>query len=322
MKIIFQALLLIIAASFLALLISVLSSERRGGGFISPISQKQVLKNSENQKVEIILTGDVMLGRSVMAKSLEVGDNTYPFRKVADVLRGSDLVLINLENPIVENCPVTNEGLKFCARPEMIEGLTFAGVDMVSLANNHSRNYSEEGLQETVETLKANGVDSIDGEELLVKEIGGTKFGFLGFDFTTKTPKEVDYNEIDFAASQVDVLITSVHWGIEYTRNPTNSQREWAKRMVNFGVDIVVGHGPHWVQDIEYIEVENPTSPRLRWARPVYYSLGNFIFDQMWSEETKKGLAIRLTFQKDKIIKEEKLPTYMSSWAQPEFIVE
>lgn len=302
MKVIFQALLLIMAASFLALLISVLTSERQGDG---------VLKNSENQKVEIILTGDVMLGRSVMAKSLDENDSSYPFRKVGDILRSSDLVLVNLETPIIDNCPLSYEGFIFCARPEMIEGLTFAGVDMVSLANNHSRNYSEEGLQETIDTLKRNGIDYIDGGELLVKEIGNTKFGFLGFDFTVRTPKEEDYYQIDFAASQSDVLITSVHWGIEYTQNPTKYQKEWGKMIVNSGADVVVGHGPHWVQDMEYIE-----------GRPVYFSLGNFIFDQMWSEETKKGLAVRLTFEGDNLVKEEKLPIYMSSWAQPEFVAE
>ena len=79
--------------------------------------------------------------------------------------------------------------------------------------------------------------------------------------------------------------------------------------MVDSGVDVIVGHGPHWVQDVEYIN-----------NKPVYYSLGNFIFDQMWSEETKKGLAVKLIFEGDKLIKEERLPIYMSSWAQPEFI--
>ena len=302
MKIIFQALLLIMAASFLALLISVLSSERQEDG---------VLKKSENQKVEIILTGDVMLGRSVMTKSIEESDTSYPFRKVGEVLRDANLVIINLENPIISNCPASSEGYIFCTSPELVEGLVFAGVDIVNLANNHSKNYGESGLQETINTLKENNVDSVGVGELLVKELGGKRFGFLGFDFTTRVPEEKDYDFIDYAASQTDILITSVHWGLEYTQNPTNSQKQWAKEMINSGVDVVVGHGPHWVQDVEYIQ-----------ESPVYFSLGNFIFDQMWSEETKKGLAVKLIFEGDKLIKEERLPIYMSSWAQPEFVAE
>lgn len=308
------------AASFLALLISVLTSERTGAGFITPISKNRTSKEKNIEKVEIILTGDVMLGRSVMAKSLEVGDNSYPFRKVGDVLREADLVFINLENPIISDCPISSEGFIFCASPEMIEGLVFGGVDIVNLANNHSKNYGEEGLQETVAILKNKNIDFTGFDELLIREVRGVRFGFVGFDFTTRAPKEEDYDFIDFSTTQVDVLIVAVHWGVEYTQYPTNSQRDWAKMIVNSGAEVIVGHGPHWVQEMEYIE--GPTSPDgLRGVKkPVYYSLGNFIFDQMWSEETKKGLAVRLTFEGDKLVKEEKLPTYMSSWAQPEFV--
>ncbi len=260
-------------------------------------------------KTTIILTGDVMLGRTVMTKSLDLNNPSYPFEKVSNELSEADFVFVNLENPIVLNCPRSSEGLMFCADPAMTEGLIAAGIDIVNLANNHTKNYGENGLPETIEILDNNKILTTGLGELVIKEIRGTKYGFLGFDFISKTPKENDYELVVESSSVVDVLIVSVHWGAEYRSEPAEIQRQWAKQLVESGADVVVGHGPHWVQGVEYIN-----------EKPVYYSLGNFIFDQMWSEETKTGLVMKLTFRDGELIKEEKLPTYMSSWAQPEFI--
>ena len=184
-----------------------------------------------------------------------------------------------------------------------------AGIDIVSLANNHSRNYGEKGLSETVEILDEKEISTTGLGELVVKESKGIKYGFLGFDFISKTPKENDYELVAESVGEVDVLIVSVHWGAEYRSEPAESQERWAKELVEAGADVVVGHGPHWVQGMEHIN-----------EKPVYYSLGNFVFDQMWSEETRTGLIMKLTFRDGELIKEEELPTYMSSWAQPEFI--
>ena len=110
------------------------------------------LFNSAKQ-TSLISTGDIMLGRSVMTKSLKDNDPNYPFLYVSDVLRNADIVFSNLENPIVDNCPYVNSGFKFCADPKMIEGLKYAGVDIVSLANNHILNYGKEGLSQTKKYL-------------------------------------------------------------------------------------------------------------------------------------------------------------------------
>jgi len=266
-------------------------------------------KIKQGSETTIILTGDVMLGRTVMTKSLDSDDPNYPFEKVSNELNEADIVFINLENPIVSNCPRSSEGLIFCADPAMAEGLVTAGIDIVNLANNHSRNYGENGLSETVGILDEKEILTTGLGELVVKENKGIKYGFLGFDFISRTPKESDYELIAKSADEANVLIVSVHWGIEYRSEPAEIQKQWARKLVEAGADVVVGHGPHWVQRAEHLN-----------EKPVYYSLGNFVFDQMWSEETKKGLIMKLTFRNGNLIKEEELPTYMSSWAQPEFI--
>ncbi len=266
----------------------------------------RLLTKDDDNKVTILLIGDVMLGRTVMTHSLDkVGDPRYPFFKVAETLRKADLVFINLENPVIQNCPRHSEGFKFCADPKMVEGLTYAGVDVVNLANNHSRNYGQDGLNQTVDYLNKAGMQVTGLNALAIRQFNNVKFGFLGFDFVTNQAKNSDYELVKSSDSKVDVLIVGVHWGSEYQPKANPSQKSWARKLVENGADVVIGHHPHWVQELEY---------------PIYYSLGNFVFDQMWSEETRKGLAVRLTFEGKKLIKEDLLPCYMSSWAQPEFI--
>jgi len=254
--------------------------------------------------------GDVMLGRSVMTKSLGMNDPPYPFRKVAERLSQADIVFANLENPVISNCPSSDSGFKFCADPKMVEGLKFAGVDIVSLANNHILNYGKEGKMETEKILSDNGIKWVGDGNLETVERNGTEFGFLGFDFVDILPKDSDYQLIKDSRNKVDVLIVMVHWGAEYTPRPTEIQKLIANNLVNAGADVIVGSHSHWVQPIDYIN-----------EKPVFYSLGNFVFDQPWSEETKKGLAVQLTFQNGKLINTDNLPIYMNSFAQPDWVI-
>ena len=296
-----QAFLLVLAASFLVLLIYLTAIPKK-------TSDEEFSLKAFARDVEIILAGDVMLGRTVMTKSLDLKDSAYPFRKVAGRLAEADFVFVNLENPIIENCPSTSTGLKFCTDPKLTSGLKLAGVNVVTLANNHAADYGKEGIEKTVEFLKKEGIEAVGLGNLVVKEKKGIKFGFLGFNFVGKTPKDEDFRLVSDSDKKVEILVVGVHWGEEYEDKANKFQREWAKRLVEAGADVVVGHHPHWVQDSESTN-----------GKPVYYSLGNFVFDQMWSEKTKEGLLIKLTFRDGVLVDEEKLPIYMSNWAQPEF---
>lgn len=263
----------------------------------------------EEGEVSVILVGDIMLGRTVASTSLAKQDWNYPFLKVAEYLNSSDLVFGNLENPIVSQCPISSAGTVFCALPDALAGLLYAGVDVVSLANNH---IGDQGLRGTIETekhLSEQGIDYTGRGELLVKEVGNTKFGFLGFNLFNNNLSQEDLDLIHDSDKMVDVLIVGVHWGVEYTPEPTEIQRVWAAQMVAEGADVIAGHHPHWVQSIDYID-----------GSPVYYSLGNFVFDQMWSEPTRRGMVVRLTFKNGKLLKEMKREIYMDNWAQPEFL--
>lgn len=273
-----------------------------------PIKLPQIEFLNINPKpvTTIILTGDVMLGRSVMAVSLGKSDPTYPFLKVAGGLNEANLVFGNLENPIVEGCPTMTAGMVFCAGPVMIAGLKYAGFDVVNIANNHIKNYGEEGYIQTKNLLNKEGIEYVGDGNLVVRQVNGTKFGFLGFNFVSEKPKDSDYKLIRDSKSKVDILIVMVHWGSEYLPDPSGTQKDIADTLIRSGADVVVGGHSHWTQGYDTVD-----------EKPIFYSLGNFIFDQAWSEETKTGLAVRLTYEAKQLKKIEEMPIYMESFAQP-----
>jgi len=263
-----------------------------------------------NTQTTLIFTGDIMLGRSVMGASLDANDVYYPFRNTAEFLKSADITFANLENPIVDDCKRHVGGFKFCTTPEISNGLNFSGIDIVTLANNHSGNYGNEGLVQTKKTLNEIDIKSVGYGNLEILEKNGIKFGFLGFNYTfTKENLENDLRFIKESDSKVDVLIVVNHWGEEYKSMANSLQTTVAKKMVDAGADAIIGHHPHWVQNYEEID-----------GKPVYYSLGNFVFDQMWSEETKKGLVVKMTFEGKDLIKREEFKTYTPKIGQPEII--
>ncbi len=250
-----------------------------------------------------------MLGRSVMSKSLKIKNPDYPFVNVADVLRSAAIVFSNLESPIIDGCSYSDSGFKFCSDPKMIDGLKYAGVDIVNLANNHTLNYGKEGFDQTKKYLDLNGIKWVGDGNLVIIEKNKTKFGFLGFNFLTLEPQEQDFNLVRNSKKKVDFLIVGVHWGEEYTNKANSYQRLLARELSEAGASYIVGSHPHWIQDIETIG-----------NTQIYYSLGNFVFDQMWSEETKKGLSVNLIFKGKKLEGEKLLKSYMDKFVQPKWV--
>lgn len=284
----------------------------KAGAFLLLVLVSLILpKTNVRPQTIIYLGGDVMLGRTVMTTSLDQSNPNYSVTKIKDQFADADIVLVNLENPFVTGCRRDNKSMTFCAVPQMVEALTSANIKIVNLANNHSKNYGEPGLNETVAVLNSRSIKSVGVGELVIKNVNNTNFGFLGFDFFSKQPTQADYDLVNSSNSKVDVLIVTIHWGIEYEANAAQYQTDWANKLIENGADVIAGHHPHVVQNIDYLN-----------GKPVYYSLGNLIFDQMWSQKTREGLIIKLTFEGSQIAKEEHLKTFMHNWAQPEFIKE
>ncbi len=271
--------------------------------------QAPIITPTPSKKVKLTLLGDIMLGRTVMTTTHSKNDPLYPVQHVKEPLNQSDIVIANLENPVIQNCPPHTTGYKFCSTVDMLKNLKAANISVVSLANNHSHNYGDQGLQETLEHLQSFNISAIGLDNLVIKSVDNHQLGFLGFNYIAAGPDQNDLDLVKTSDSKVDTLVASIHWGHEYTATASALQRKWASQLVDLGVDVIFGHHPHWIQDSQMIN-----------QSPVYYSLGNFIFDQMWSQKTRRGLVVDLIYQDKELIEQKTSTVFQENWAQPKFI--
>jgi hypothetical protein len=261
----------------------------------------------------IFFVGDIMLSRNVAGKIYQTNDIRLPFKKTSDVTSAADITFGNLESPFYNqgNHSVQNS-LVFNGEPLAIEGLNLAGFDILSTANNHSMDQGNAGLNYTMDLLNFNGIvytgTRYTDESLAIEPVikhNDILYGFLAYSYTalndggkSKSPYINDFNDIqkmkqdiiDMKGHTADVVIVSMHAGTEYTTKPTQAQIDFAHAAIDAGADIVIGHHPHWIQKIENYN-----------GKWIFYSLGNFVFDQMWSQETREGLTVEATYEEDQI---------------------
>jgi len=288
--------------------------------FVSPalLSEDSLIKEDQIEDPEIILfaVGDIMLDRGVELniKKKGNGDFRFPFLRIADDLKEADILFGNLEGPVSDKGRNVGSIYSFRADPKAIEGLKYAGFDILSLANNHMLDYGRDALEDTFKRLKEADIDYIgaglneqEAYSPLIKEVNGIKIAFLaytdlgpeswkateeysGMAWINEEYMEKVKNDIEKAKEKSDILIVSLHSGKEYSTTPSFFQSYFFKACIDSGADIGIGHHPHVVQDIE--EYGNG------W---IAYSLGNFVFDQGFSEETMESCLLRITIKDKKI---------------------
>lgn len=267
-------------------------------------------------RVTVVAVGDIMLGRYI-GKDLAQKGYIYPYTKVKDIISSADIAFANLECPISSRGKPEDKEYCFRANPRVIEGLNYAGFDVLSLANNHTMDYGEIALQDTIDLLRKNGILPVgSGKNLALarkpaiirtKEI---KIAFLAYNCTYpetfKTPKnrpgvspgkiEIIKEDIKKAKKIADIVIVSFHWGVEYQEKPTKSQIRLAHQTIDAGADLIIGHHPHVLQGIEFYK-----------EKPIFYSLGNFVFDQAFGN-TQKGIIVKCVFKNKKLLKISCIP--------------
>ncbi len=281
----------------------------------------------------LIFGGDVMLSRVVGQKMEKYNDFTWPFRKVVDIFKNADLAIINLESPFTYGGShrVETGSFSFDADPRSVEGMQLAGIDLVSLANNHFGNQGQQGMRDTFDVLKnagitqaGGGLDRVSAHQPQIIERNGITFGFLGYgypeDLYVATDSLVGIASMDVNQAKVDiknlrehvdVVIVLMHAGTEYVAEPNWQQKEFAHAVIDAGADAVIGHHPHWVQQTEIYQ-----------AKPILYSLGNLVFDQMWSTETQQGALARLVYKDKDLQQIEIIPVRIRDYGQPELITD
>lgn len=285
----------------------------RESGAVGPISRVGVV-------------GDIVPGRNVGIKMRTYDDYTYPFLDVASELASYDLTIANLEGNLSDTIPPPDDPntFDFVCDPAMLKGFQLAGIDAVSLANNHTRwNESDWGAQALLDTLAAldaagmprfgAGRNLAEARETWTSEVNGQRIGFLSVDGVTGN-LEFPYRDKDLgvvgaewaagpespgtspysmeqlvadvaAAAQVhDVVIPYLHMGAEYQWIVPEWVVAAAHAAIDAGATMVVTNHPHIIQGMEVYA-----------GRPIIYSVGNFIFDQMFSVDTREGFILEIT---------------------------
>ncbi len=269
--------------------------------------------DNESDGLSLMFVGDIMLGRYVETLMNKNGQH-YPFDKLNGLLNEADLTIGNLEGPINSNHLQTPDySLSFSFSPDIAELLANQGIDIVSLANNHGLDRGESGYNDTVHYLSYAGLDffghSTDLDKSVLKtQINSQKINFIGLNavwagFNDSSAADLisRYNDSD------SITVVFVHWGSEYQLTSNQKQRTQAHLFIEAGADLIIGHHPHVVQEVELYK-----------DKLIFYSLGNFIFDQYFSEDTQRGLAVNIRIRDNQI--DHELIPIISTKSQPQLM--
>lgn len=259
----------------------------------------------ENKNVEpsvrILFLGDLMLDRYVAQKIKEQGIY-YLFSELEkrDFFDNYNLVAANLEGAVTNNGvhypPAI--GNDFTFNPEIIKELRNYNFSFFNLANNHLTDQGEQGIVETRDNLDELGFyysgcrdGRVDECSVKIVEIKNKKVALVGLSMVySRFDLEQAENLIKDLADTADLVIVNIHWGEEYKTQFSLYQQEIGRGLIDAGADLIIGHHPHVVQGVEIYK-----------NKPIFYSLGNFVFDQYFSVETQKGLAVELLLEKSKL---------------------
>tara|TARA_Y100000310_G_scaffold245721_1_gene250749 strand:- start:229 stop:1290 length:1062 start_codon:yes stop_codon:yes gene_type:complete len=276
---------------------------------------------------EILFVGDIMLSRGIGKIMEDAGDWGYPFRKISSELLTADLVFGNLESVISDQGRDLGNLYSFRADERALEGLSAANISIVSVANNHVWDYGKAAYLDTLHNLNKHKISFTGGGTTFeqahwptLKQVGDTSIAFLAYtnliprNLTTVDSrpsiayieKEQLRKDITRAKEFGDVVVVSFHWGEEYKTFHNRYQESMAHLSVDFGADLVVGHHPHVVQDVEKYK-----------GGFIAYSLGNFIFDQNFNDVTSTGLMLRVNIRDKKIYDIKKIPIAFTDTFQP-----
>lgn len=239
----------------------------------------------------LLFAGDVMLGRGV-ANLAETKGMDAPFQGLASAFHGAGAVVVNLEGPMATpNRP--EAPLRFHFAPEFASALGHAGVTHVSLANNHTLDQGPQGLEQTRASLRQAGLTPFGHPawnavpEVTRIDLAGAQVLAVGFNATEP------YFQLDRKTAFLKqlrkenpraLIAVSIHWGHEYMPRANPVQRRFGRAFIEAGADLVVGHHPHVIQDLERYQ-----------GGLIVYSLGNLVFDQWAKAETRSGLMLRVS---------------------------
>ena len=267
--------------------------------------QEEVIQEDEKSSLDLnfLFFGDMMLDRYVGKRIDQRGlDYIFGPMKEQGVFDSRDLIGANLEGAVThggQHYPPEHL-YDFAFSPEIVSGIVDDyNFNFFNIANNHLADQGDRGIEETNENLNDIGVyfsgceDGVAGDcSLETVDFGDIEVAFLGFSMVYSIPDEDKMASlIESAASSSDLVVVNIHWGVEYEHNFNRIQRKFGQLFIDNGADMVVGHHPHVIQGMEIYN-----------EKPIFYSLGNFVFDQYFSSATQEGFALEINIQEEEIV--------------------
>jgi hypothetical protein len=249
---------------------------------------------------------------------------------VRRVIEGADIAIANLEAPVPDTHRWHTSGTVFAGDVRSLDGIAEAGIDYLGLANNHIGDAGRGGILQTIEHLEDReiaysgaGADEDAARRPAVFEQGDTTVAILAYDRIARyyfaddetpgsAPLSVNRVRRDIERAReagADVVIVFPHWGVEYRGTPVDSQQRQARAIIDAGADMIIGNHAHWAASLEIHD-----------GKPIWYALGNFVFDQTWSEPTMEGITLELTFHGAELAQIRMRPHIILDKAQPNFL--
>jgi len=245
------------------------------------------VEKEEEPLEKVVFVGDMMFDRGV-EDYMQATSFSYPMEMIRGFLDRFDFSVGNLEGPINEKPKeFSDESLTFSFDKRIIDSLKLGNFKVLSLANNHTLNMERTGLAETKEILEESGIsytgDPIDCDVDYAYQRDGMTFYALNVTYPSNCSNKKIAEQIEGIRfyNPETFLVVLVHWGEEYKTVNSKNQEDLAHKMIDAGTDLVIGGHPHVVQNIELYN-----------NKLIFYSLGNFIFDQYFSKETQEGLGV------------------------------
>jgi gamma-polyglutamate biosynthesis protein CapA len=295
----------------------------------------EIILPEKHRSITLLFVGDILLDRGIFWGIHTYGKDNWkwPVLPIAKTLQEADILFGNLESQISDKGYNVGSIYSFRADPKSIQTLQYAGFDVLSVTNNHSFDYTIEAFKDSLSRLRAaniaytgGGLSEKEAHSPIIKEVRGTNIGFLaytnsgsaswaanenhgGIAWIDSSTLETLTQDIQNAKPQVDILVVSLHAGVEYATEPNEFQKKFAKTAIDTGADLVVGHHPHVLQPLKRY--------KNGW---IVYSLGNFLFDQRFSEETMKGAILKIVVKNKTIKNVSLIPTTINSSFQVELV--
>ncbi len=259
-------------------------------------------------RATVLFAGDAFFDRSIRVVMEEKGGN-FILSCIADVLKAADIVVANLEGPVTDNPSVSvgsavgsPNNFRFTFPPETAQLLFDHNIRIVNLGNNHITNFGMNGVEQTLEYLEGVGV-AYFGEPPTYSAartvLNGIPIAFVGYnEFGGEASTTIA--RIREVAGEGYLPVVHAHWGAEYEKQSSLYIQQLAREFVDAGARLVIGAHPHVVQQSELYN-----------GVYIYYSLGNFIFDQYFNEDVRKGLMVEVEFTREGVTTVREIPTYL-----------